>query len=140
MRCHRNQCIAASCFSNTVIQAYQTNCCWTLLSDTDTARHLLNVSHQPMDCTHDSAHYTLHSNCYIATASDCLATAAKTSRGRGVHGVFQMTPFLFANAFLRFFVCLFVCVFLPITSIGGSLMGLLFLSHLQISAPSLTWQ
>lgn len=114
------------------IQGYQTNCCWTLLSDTDTACHLLNVSHQLPACTHGSAHYTLHSNSYIATAADCLATAAKTSRG--VHGVFQMTPFLFTNAFYDFF---FSMLF---RSISTSPVGIFSLSCPQISAPSLMWR
>lgn len=59
-------------------QRYQ-NCVWTLLNDTDAACRLLNATHQFVDGTHGCSHYTLHSNCYIATAVDCLATAAKTS-------------------------------------------------------------
>lgn len=77
------------------------NCCWTLLNDTDTARHLLNATHQLVNGTHGCAHYTLHSNCYIATAADCLATAAKTSCGVGRHGVLEMTQFLFKMPFFK---------------------------------------
>lgn len=73
-------------------------CFWRCLNDTDAACHLLNATHQLVDSTHGCAHYTLHSNCYIATAVDCLATAAKKDMRVGVHVVLEMTQFLFKNA------------------------------------------
>lgn len=121
-------------YSDTVLQGYQMNCCWTHLSDTDTARHLLNVSHQLVDSTHGSAHYTLHSNSYIATAADCLATAAKMLGGGGVSWGVSDDTISVHKCLLRFFF------WMLFRSIWSSLMGLFSLSRPQISAPSLTWR
>lgn len=69
----------------------------------ETACCLLHLPHQLVDCTNTSAHYTVHSDSYIATVADCLATAAKILRRGGLRGVFQMTPFLFTNVDLLLF-------------------------------------
>lgn len=137
---NRNQYVVSECVNNTVIYCI-TNMPDTLLLDTSkwhwhTAHYLLNVSHQLVDYTHSSAHYAVHSNSYIATAADCLATAAKTSRG--VHRVFQMTPFLFTNAFYDFFS--FMSVAPVFITMKLSLTVVFSISCPQISAPYLMWQ
>lgn len=92
---------------------------WSILvSDIETACCLLHLPHQLVDCTNTSAHYTVHSDSYIATVPDCLATAAKTlRRGWALWSVSDDTISLHKCWFTTFFLSLMSVAQLGITSL-----------------------